>query len=483
MTKYLNESLGIWIFSFTISFICLSFFATTISPFTLDEGCDSCVFKQMGLTILSGKIPYLSLFDHKGPILYFINAIGLGIGGRFGLFMLSVINLTIVLRLWYAIAKHYVSGALSFLPVLITLLFYLRVMEGGNLTEDWCLLPLSYSLYLASRMLVHKVSPSFVDSLFLGMSAGIILFIRVNNSALLVCAFILIGYLSISYRTYKNLFNNMMGMILGFAFVVISVLLFFFFNYGQVGVTEMLYGTFFFNFEYYQYHNMGFLKFFLANSGIFNVFFLFPILLCFNLYKKRNTGDRIAFMFFLLSFVFCYVTMGKATLIHYLVVVVPLIVMSISYAFKDQKRNYVLCILLTLLLFSPYYYRVFKLNFGFSNRKELCDLFQKTDSAIDSMDENEKNQIWNYNTYFTGIQILQHKKLTQCNRVVLDFQLKVSDKLKRSEKDKLISLKPRYIILDSTRPHIDKEDSLFIVQNYYIKDNISNRIIMYAIRD
>ena len=50
-------------------------FAVNISPFTIYEGCDSCVFKQMGLAILSGKTPYLDLFDHKGPVIYFINAL------------------------------------------------------------------------------------------------------------------------------------------------------------------------------------------------------------------------------------------------------------------------------------------------------------------------------------------------------------------------------------------------------------------------
>ena len=41
---------------------------------------DSGVFIYTGKQVLDGKIPYLDVWDHKGPLLYYINAFGLLLG-------------------------------------------------------------------------------------------------------------------------------------------------------------------------------------------------------------------------------------------------------------------------------------------------------------------------------------------------------------------------------------------------------------------
>jgi len=38
---------------------------------------DSGVFMYIGKGILSGNIPYRDYWDHKGPVIYFINALGM----------------------------------------------------------------------------------------------------------------------------------------------------------------------------------------------------------------------------------------------------------------------------------------------------------------------------------------------------------------------------------------------------------------------
>ena len=43
-------------------------------------GMDNGVFLYGGQQLLVGKTPYLDFWDHKGPLIYFINALGLMIG-------------------------------------------------------------------------------------------------------------------------------------------------------------------------------------------------------------------------------------------------------------------------------------------------------------------------------------------------------------------------------------------------------------------
>ena len=79
------------VYSLAVGFtFCFIFnFALTVNPFTLYSGYDQSIFEQVGLGMLQGRIPYVDLFDHKGFLLYVINAIGLWISpGHLGIYIL-----------------------------------------------------------------------------------------------------------------------------------------------------------------------------------------------------------------------------------------------------------------------------------------------------------------------------------------------------------------------------------------------------------
>jgi hypothetical protein len=60
-------------------------------------GTDNGVFLYGGQQLLAGKTPYLDFWDHKGPLIYFINALGLlvGKGSRWGVWGVEFIFLTL----------------------------------------------------------------------------------------------------------------------------------------------------------------------------------------------------------------------------------------------------------------------------------------------------------------------------------------------------------------------------------------------------
>ena len=76
---------------FFIAFTFVLFNSATTSIKFNYEGCDSSVFKMMGYVITEGGVPYVDYFDHKGPILYFINALGEIISPQWGLFLIQII--------------------------------------------------------------------------------------------------------------------------------------------------------------------------------------------------------------------------------------------------------------------------------------------------------------------------------------------------------------------------------------------------------
>ena len=130
--------------------------AIPISPLGAYEGCDSLVFRQMGLAMLQDKVLYLDLFDHKGVIIYFINAFCQWlVPGRWGLFLFFCLYMAVVTYVWWLISSLLVKSKGVIWPVVMGLFLYMIVLSDGNLSEEWSLLPISYSLYVFVRHFVE----------------------------------------------------------------------------------------------------------------------------------------------------------------------------------------------------------------------------------------------------------------------------------------------------------------------------------------
>ena len=496
MTHIIKKECAIIGICFIVSFITLLLFAISVSPISLFEGYDSCVFKQMGLAILQGKTPYVDLFDHKGPILYLINALGLWIGGRWGLFILCVLNFTFVLFFWRKIACLYVADFVSIFAVIYGIVMYISVMDEGNMTEDWSLLPLSYSLYLSLRMQKKEQIPSMIESYLIGVSAGSILFIRANNVALLVCSFILITYLLYIKKVYKAIFDVIICTFGGFLSVILLILVFFYLKYGQIGLEQMLYGTFIFNLTAYNPYHLasnsltgGLLRsdinfFFFNPWAIYKLFFLFGIVLCIYAYvnNRGNERNKIGTFFLVGSFFFCFYTIGRNTFGHYLISTLPLFVVAISYTFKDSISKYILYIFIPIYFSFPHIYN--QISHGLFGLKKMdIEFYHKADMFLNTISNKDKKNIWNYNAVFKGIDILQRNNIVQCNRIIWPFQFLNSDYLRKTDTNKLESMKPKYILLDPTSIYYSKEDSLYIKQHYIEKDSIAKQLIVLERRN
>ena len=158
--------------------------AVSLSPLATYEGCDSLVFKQMGLAMLQGKVPYIDLFDHKGPVLYLINAMCQGmIPGRWGLFLFYCLYMAATTYVWWLMASLIVKSRGVWWSVALGLMSYMIVNSEGNLSEEWSLLPISYGLYVFVRHFVEGSKISAMAFFLVGLGMGVVTFIRINNMA------------------------------------------------------------------------------------------------------------------------------------------------------------------------------------------------------------------------------------------------------------------------------------------------------------
>jgi hypothetical protein len=119
---------------------------------------DSGAFLYAGWRIREGEAPYAGFWDHKPPLIYFIDAAGLtlGNGSVWGVWALEWVSLFITCWLAYRLLRK----AFPLWPSGISLCLMLGVFSilvlGGNLTTEFAL-PLQFAcLYLASQMEENK---------------------------------------------------------------------------------------------------------------------------------------------------------------------------------------------------------------------------------------------------------------------------------------------------------------------------------------
>jgi hypothetical protein len=173
-------------FLFAFLLIALPYYA--ISKF-VPIGRDSGVFLYTGKIINEGFFPYRDSWDHKGPGLYLLNALGLHLGqDGSGVIILEGLVLSISLIFAFKIWQRIVGTGLGLLVTLLFVSYYFKTFEGGNLTETWItpLLLLTYSCFLGSRFLGStKEKRLFLNYFFVlaGVSLATAIATRPNNGA------------------------------------------------------------------------------------------------------------------------------------------------------------------------------------------------------------------------------------------------------------------------------------------------------------
>ena len=121
---------------FFVSFVFVTLFSRSTSFLYVFEGGDPAIFKQMGLALLRGKTLYVDYFDNKGCILYFIQALGLWLGGNFFILLMQVLSLTITLMIWDKMLALYRDEKGRLICLGIALVLLLCFYQDGDLTEE-----------------------------------------------------------------------------------------------------------------------------------------------------------------------------------------------------------------------------------------------------------------------------------------------------------------------------------------------------------
>ncbi|MEM3486119.1 MAG: glycosyltransferase family 39 protein [Candidatus Methanomethyliaceae archaeon] len=150
-----------------------------ISPLYISSiGRDSGVFLYTGWRIINGEIPYRDIWDHKLPVIFYLNALGLFVGqnSRLGVWFLEFLSLFGAIWLGFRLMKKLFKTEAAVLSSLLWTLSLIFLLGGGNFTTEYTI-PLQF----AALSLIYKAERSNFSPWYylgLGFLGGIAFFTK-----------------------------------------------------------------------------------------------------------------------------------------------------------------------------------------------------------------------------------------------------------------------------------------------------------------
>ena len=142
---------------------------------------DSGVFLYVGWRVLHGEIPSRDVWDHKPPLIYFTDALGLSLSpdSMWGVWAVQFFFIFFAIFFLYKALQE----NLGTLPAIYGAVFFssglLAVMQQGNVTEEYALLFQIICFWLVAK--THKKNYSRSSIILIGLAGGFAFFYKQNT--------------------------------------------------------------------------------------------------------------------------------------------------------------------------------------------------------------------------------------------------------------------------------------------------------------
>jgi len=195
--------LGILITIFTIQI--------GVDPSYKNMGTDSGTFAYCGKVILDSGLMYRDCWDNKPPGVYYLNSAAILLGGPnpFSIWLFQAVWLTIAIQAYFLILRKIWGLGLATLAafMLIFWVLYPDIIEGGNFTETYAILPVVLSIG-AFWAYLRSGKNLWVAVLGLLTAAGFLL--KPTYISVGLAAGVVILYMELRKRKYKKLVGKLL---------------------------------------------------------------------------------------------------------------------------------------------------------------------------------------------------------------------------------------------------------------------------------
>lgn len=187
---------------------------------------DSGVFLYVGERMLHGDVPYRDVWDHKTPLIYFLDAFGLWLGGGslWGVWGVQFVSLLAALLLGFYGFRSVFGPVGAWVGSLSWAGGVFVALEHGNLTEEYAL-PLKFAALWA--LLRLQRSPSRVGPLLvLGLTATLAALLKPNLIGLHVAVVLVLVGQSLWHRNWQRLWTDLAWLGAGTLSLLLPVVLY-----------------------------------------------------------------------------------------------------------------------------------------------------------------------------------------------------------------------------------------------------------------
>ncbi len=251
--KRSNGALQCWMQSLLLcgmAFWVIYRFAEGTTLLRPDEYCwDSALFQVIGKLWADGLCPYVDIFDHKGPLLFLIQKIAYHFSQpRTALYVLESLFVYASLLLCQQTLRLKMPSWQAFAGSVLMLVFWLPLMEYGNLSETYSMPFVLLAMWLQMRYLTsgaeeHPAGWAFVYGLCFGAN----MMIRPNNGLVIAVITLMITIRLAARGMWRSITFNAVALITGVLTAVVP-----FVSYFAVrgALNEFVYATWTFNLIY-----------------------------------------------------------------------------------------------------------------------------------------------------------------------------------------------------------------------------------------
>ncbi|MDU1889313.1 MAG: glycosyltransferase family 39 protein [Dysgonomonas sp.] len=232
--KKIQEDKKTFVALFIYAFL-LIFFCSKMSPlYPFNEWSDVNLYFNIGKAIAHGKVPYTEVFDHKGPLIFFIYSVGYLISNTsfFGMYIIESLFWTIMIFAGYLTARLYLEKIRAFIIALlfpvVTLSF---ILEGGS-AEEFILVFQFVSLYFFVRHFNNKdsVLHNPVYMFVHGAMCAMTLLIKMNLIVFWFFPLLAIFVPLLIKKEYRNLIQNAIMYLAAIVLVILPMCIYFLAN-------------------------------------------------------------------------------------------------------------------------------------------------------------------------------------------------------------------------------------------------------------
>ena len=246
--KYIKKHV-LLIYSFVTAAAILAFCSKSSPLYPMNDWVDVHCFLTLGKGLLNGLVPYVDLYEQKGPVLYFIYALVslFSQESMFGQYLLEVITFGLFLYFSAKLAEIYLGKSKFLYPIVAVLAAVVattRSFSHGGSVEQMCLFLFVYGLYSVLKACHENRPLSFREALTNGVFAGMAFWIKYTMLGfyLGLALFVLIWYIG-WVRDFKKLLAVIGQFLLGIGAVSAVVLVYFL----CVGGLDELFTCYFYN--------------------------------------------------------------------------------------------------------------------------------------------------------------------------------------------------------------------------------------------